>query len=160
MWIWLSRVQIPLATPTMAVAWRVDELATRKGWNARELASRAGVDVKTARNILTGQATRVDLETIGRLADALGVRPGALFALAISWLRRAWGLEMRSTPRMQCKPDATGSSAHILTLTSWRRCLASARLDLTPTGTDDRVSVGGVAAELANVFAERPATPS
>jgi DNA-binding Xre family transcriptional regulator len=63
----------------MAVAWRVDELAKRKGWNARELASRAGVDVKTARKILTGQATRVDLETIGRLADALGVPPGALW---------------------------------------------------------------------------------
>lgn len=63
----------------MAVAWRVDELAKRKGWNARELASRAGVDVKTARNILTGHATRVDLETIGRLADALGVPPGALW---------------------------------------------------------------------------------
>ena len=63
----------------MAVRWRVDELAERKGWNARQLAARAGVDIKTARNILTGKATRVDLETIGRLADALGVEPGALW---------------------------------------------------------------------------------
>src|SRR2546429_3860916 len=63
----------------MAVAWRVDELAERKGWNARRLAEKAGVDVKTARNILTGRATRVDLETIGRLADALGVEPGQLW---------------------------------------------------------------------------------
>ena len=63
----------------MAVTWRVDELAERRGWNARHLAERAGVDIKTARNILTGRATRVDLETIGRLADALGVEPGQLW---------------------------------------------------------------------------------
>ena len=63
----------------MAVKWRVDELAERKGWNARRLAEKAGVDIKTARNILTGRATRVDLEKIGRLADALGVEPGSLW---------------------------------------------------------------------------------
>jgi DNA-binding Xre family transcriptional regulator len=63
----------------MPVKWRVNELAERKGWNARRLAEKAGVDIKTARNILTGQATRVDLETIGRLADALGVAPGQLW---------------------------------------------------------------------------------
>ena len=63
----------------MVVKWRVDELAERKGWNARRLAEKAGVDIKTARNILTGRATRVDLETIGRLADALGVEPGDLW---------------------------------------------------------------------------------
>lgn len=63
----------------MAVRWRVAELAERKGWNARRLAEKAGVDIKTARNILTGRATRVDLETIGRLADALGVEPGSLW---------------------------------------------------------------------------------
>lgn len=64
----------------MAIKWRVDELAERKGWGARQLAQRAGVDVKTARNILTGKATRVDLETIGRLARALDVPPGELWA--------------------------------------------------------------------------------
>jgi DNA-binding Xre family transcriptional regulator len=64
------------------VKWRVDELAERKGWNARRLAEKAGVDIKTARNILTGHATRVDLETIGRLADALGVEPGSLWRRA------------------------------------------------------------------------------
>jgi DNA-binding Xre family transcriptional regulator len=69
----------------MAVTWRVNELAEKKGWNARRLAEAAGVDIKTARNILTGRATRVDLETIGRLADALGVEPGRL------WRRSAGG---------------------------------------------------------------------
>ena len=63
----------------MAVIWRVDELAERKGWNARRLAEKAGVDIKTARNIVTGRATRVDLDTIGRIADALGVEPGQLW---------------------------------------------------------------------------------
>src|SRR5712692_946051 len=52
-------------------------------------------------------------------------------APAISWLRRAWHLGTRSTPRTRWKPDATGSSAQILTLTSWLMCPASARPDLT-----------------------------
>ncbi len=64
---------------SMAVRWRVNELATRKGWGARQLAEKAGIDVKTARNILTGRAARVDLRTISRLAQALDVAPGALW---------------------------------------------------------------------------------
>lgn len=63
----------------MAIEWRVDELAARKGWTARQLAERAGVDEKTARNILAGRATRVDLETIARLSTALGVTVGPLW---------------------------------------------------------------------------------
>ena len=86
----------------MAVKWRVDELAGRKGWNARQLAAKAGVDIKTARNILNGKATRVDLETIGRLADALGVEPGALWrhsgqARADRWAKAA-GVAGQATP--------------------------------------------------------------
>jgi transcriptional regulator with XRE-family HTH domain len=73
----------------MAMIWRVNELAQRRGWGVRRVAERAGVDVKTARNILTGRATRVDLETIGRLADAFGVDPGAL------WRRSGKGREGR-----------------------------------------------------------------
>lgn len=63
----------------MAIKWRVDELAARKGWTARQLAQQAGVDEKTARNILAGRATRVDLETIARLSAALGVPIGPLW---------------------------------------------------------------------------------
>jgi DNA-binding Xre family transcriptional regulator len=63
----------------MVIRWRVDELATRKGWGARQLAQHAGVDEKTARTILSGRATRVDLETIARLCAALGVPPGPLW---------------------------------------------------------------------------------
>jgi DNA-binding Xre family transcriptional regulator len=61
------------------LAWRVDELAERRGWTAQRLAEKAGLDVKTVRNIVNGRATRVDLETIRRLVDALGVEPGALW---------------------------------------------------------------------------------
>jgi DNA-binding Xre family transcriptional regulator len=83
----------------MAVKWRVDELVARKGWTPRQLAEHAGVDVKTARNILKGRATRVDLETIGRLADALGVAPGAL------WRRTE---THRSSARWQATAGSTG----------------------------------------------------
>jgi predicted nucleic acid-binding protein len=57
----------------MRIAWRVGELVRARHRNACQPAERAGIDVKAARNIITGRATRVDLETIGRLADALDV---------------------------------------------------------------------------------------
>lgn len=63
----------------MSIKWRVGELAARKGWGARQLAEQAGLDEKTARNIIAGKATRVDLETIARLSAALGVWPGPLW---------------------------------------------------------------------------------
>jgi transcriptional regulator with XRE-family HTH domain len=61
------------------LTWRVDELARRHGWTARQLAETTGLDAKTVRNILAGRATRVDLDTIARLSEALGVAPGALW---------------------------------------------------------------------------------
>jgi DNA-binding Xre family transcriptional regulator len=61
------------------IAWRVAELAERRGWGARQLAKAAGLDDKTVRNILAGRATRVDLETIARLSATLEVTPGALW---------------------------------------------------------------------------------
>lgn len=77
----------------MSLRWRVDELAEGRGWGARQLAEAAGIDDKTARNILNSRATRVDLETISRLAAALGVAPGALWEpdddQAEAWKRAA-----------------------------------------------------------------------
>jgi DNA-binding Xre family transcriptional regulator len=61
------------------IVWRVDELAAQRGWGAPQLAEETGLDQKTVRNILTGRATRVDLDTIAKLADALGVGPGSLW---------------------------------------------------------------------------------
>jgi len=61
------------------ISWRVEGLARQRGWGARALAEAAELDEKTVRNILAGRATRVDLETIARLANALGVGPGSLW---------------------------------------------------------------------------------
>lgn len=83
------------------IVWRVDELAARRGWGARELAQEADLDEKTVRGILTGRASRVDLRTIARLAAALGVPPGALWRTAVdrsaAW-RRTAGAAGRGTP--------------------------------------------------------------
>jgi DNA-binding Xre family transcriptional regulator len=75
------------------ITWRVEELASQRGWGAGRLAEEAGLDQKTVRNILAGRATRVDLNTIARLSRALGVGPGALWDLgpepAEAWRRTA-----------------------------------------------------------------------
>jgi DNA-binding Xre family transcriptional regulator len=61
------------------ISWRVEQLATQRGWGAGRLAEEAGLDPKTVRNILAGRATRVDLNTIAQLSRALGVGPGSLW---------------------------------------------------------------------------------
>lgn len=75
------------------IAWKVEELASRRGWGARRLAEEAGLDQKTVRNILAGRATRVDLNTIARLSQALDVGPGSLWEVgpdpARNWERTA-----------------------------------------------------------------------
>jgi DNA-binding Xre family transcriptional regulator len=75
------------------IAWKVEQLAARRGWGAPRLAEEAGLDQKTVRNILAGRATRVDLNTIARLSRALGVAPGSLWDLgpdtAKAWERTA-----------------------------------------------------------------------
>lgn len=63
------------------ITWRVEELAARHGWGVRQLAEETGLDQKTVRNIFAGRATRVDLNTIARLSQALGVGPGSLWDL-------------------------------------------------------------------------------
>lgn len=84
------------------MTWRVEELAERRGWNARRLAEVTGLDQKTVRNILTGRASRVDLETIERLSRALQVSPGALWRLRPDPVR-AW--ERTAGSAGQAQPD-------------------------------------------------------
>jgi DNA-binding Xre family transcriptional regulator len=71
------------------IAWRVEELAAQRGLGARQLAEAAGLDQKTVRNILSGRATRVDLNTIAGLSRALGVGPGSLWDVGAD-PARAW----------------------------------------------------------------------
>lgn len=73
---------LPVATTDTDVTWRVDELLAERGWTVVRLASTAGLDPKTVRNIVNRRATRADLHTIGRLSGALGVTPGELFSVA------------------------------------------------------------------------------
>lgn len=54
----------------------------------------SGLDIKTARNILTCKATRVDLDAVGRLADALGVDPGQLRARTVG-IKDRWAAARR-----------------------------------------------------------------
>jgi DNA-binding Xre family transcriptional regulator len=79
--------------PMSTLTWKVADLAAQRGWGARQLAEKAGLDRKTVSNILAGRATRVDLNTIGRLSRALGVGPGSLWDLggdpAQAWMQTA-----------------------------------------------------------------------
>jgi DNA-binding Xre family transcriptional regulator len=61
------------------IRWRVESLLTERGWSVAQLANIARLDPKTVRGIVDGRASRVDLTTLARLADALAVEPGALF---------------------------------------------------------------------------------
>ncbi len=63
----------------MAVKLRVGELARQQGLTISALAKRAGVAYNTAHALYTARATRIDLETLDRIADALEVEPGEVF---------------------------------------------------------------------------------
>jgi DNA-binding Xre family transcriptional regulator len=58
--------------------WALREIAEPQGWNPHSLAREARLSYNTVRPIWYGEAKRVDLVTLSRLADVLGVAPGAL----------------------------------------------------------------------------------
>lgn len=58
---------------------RVRELAEAQGLNIQELAKRSGVAYSSALDLWYDRVQRIDKKTIGRIAKALGVRPGDLF---------------------------------------------------------------------------------
>jgi DNA-binding Xre family transcriptional regulator len=87
--------------PMPQITWRVEELATQRGWGARRLAEETGLDQKTVRNILAGRATRVDLNTILRLSRALGVGPGSLWDLEPD---PAWAWEKTAGSAGEARP--------------------------------------------------------
>jgi transcriptional regulator with XRE-family HTH domain len=58
---------------------RVRELAEAQGLNIQELAKRSGIAYSSALDLWYDRVQRIDKKTIGRVAKALGVRPGELF---------------------------------------------------------------------------------
>jgi DNA-binding Xre family transcriptional regulator len=103
------------------LVWRVHELAARRGWGVRHLAEAAGLDQKTVRNVLAGRATRVDLDTIARLSEALDVKPGAL-----------WRTDLDRTQAWQ----GTAGSAGRAGIHELAELLADAHSDLTVPGLE------------------------
>lgn len=49
------------------------DIAVLKGVSQRKLAMKSGVDINAVRRIMTDQFASVKTETLGKLADALGV---------------------------------------------------------------------------------------
>jgi DNA-binding Xre family transcriptional regulator len=58
--------------------WALREIAEHQGWNPHSLAREAKLSYNTVRPIWYGEAKRIDLITLSRLAGVLGVAPGAL----------------------------------------------------------------------------------
>lgn len=60
------------------VRWRLKELGEPERWNPHNLAAATGLAYTTVYNMWENKTRRADLDTIGKLADALKVEPGAL----------------------------------------------------------------------------------
>lgn len=58
--------------------WRLQELAKPERWSARKLSTETGLAYTTVWGIWSGTAKRADLETLQKLADALGIHPKEL----------------------------------------------------------------------------------
>jgi DNA-binding Xre family transcriptional regulator len=64
----------------MKVALRLDEMAAAHGLDAQSLAAQAGVTPDVAQGLLAGEAVEIELSTLGRLSELLGVLPNELVA--------------------------------------------------------------------------------
>ena len=62
------------------VSLRVRHYFDKQGWKQLELAGVTGIAQPSIHKILTGETTRVDFNTLARLAEAFRVHPGDLFA--------------------------------------------------------------------------------
>lgn len=63
----------------MKVALRVDQV-TGSAVNAQSLAAEAGITSEVAQSLLSGEATEIELSTLGKLAEMLGIMPNELVA--------------------------------------------------------------------------------
>jgi DNA-binding Xre family transcriptional regulator len=64
------------------VRWRLKEIAEPERWNPHNLAEATGLSYTTVWGIWQNRTRRADLDTIGKLADALKVAPGDLIMYA------------------------------------------------------------------------------
>lgn len=64
----------------MKVALRLDQLAAGNGVDAQTLATQTGVSSEVAQSLLAGEPTEIELSTLSRLAEMLGVLPNELVA--------------------------------------------------------------------------------
>ncbi len=64
----------------MTVRLTVPELLKQKGMSTAEFAEKAKLTYNQALALKRGSYSRLDLVTLGRICEALGVQPGELFA--------------------------------------------------------------------------------
>ncbi len=59
----------------MKVSVQIQQLVAERGWDIQELARQVAVDEETAEQLYRGQPAEIDLPTLSRLSEALGVLP-------------------------------------------------------------------------------------
>lgn len=62
-----------------AVRLRLDEILKNRGLKQKDLAALAGLHENTVSRLVSGGVRQIDMETIGKLCDALGITPEQLF---------------------------------------------------------------------------------
>jgi DNA-binding Xre family transcriptional regulator len=67
----------------MKLKLRVGQLMRERNMSERELSERTGLARNTVRAIMRGVNTRVDLEVLNKISEALGVHPAELFEYEI-----------------------------------------------------------------------------
>jgi putative transcriptional regulator len=70
-------MDIDMATGTVRL--RVPELLDERNMSTAEFAEKAGLTYNQALSIRRGVYTRIDLTTLARICEALGVEPGDVF---------------------------------------------------------------------------------
>lgn len=68
--------------PMSKVVLRIREFREAKGWSQAELSRRAKVRTAALSRMETGKAQRIELDMLGRIADALGVDAALLVGRA------------------------------------------------------------------------------
>jgi putative transcriptional regulator len=57
---------------------RIRNVADQRGVNVKALSERAGITYNTALNLYRGVVTRIDLEVLDKVCEALDAQPGDL----------------------------------------------------------------------------------